>query len=56
MFSVIEKNFSSKSINEDDMPTFKALFNKQNVILILKDILSNPELLQKIADRSYTHH
>lgn len=55
MFSVIEKNFSSKSINEDDMPTFKALFNKQNVILILKDILSNPELLQKIADRSYTH-
>lgn len=55
MLNLLQTNFSHRSVEEKDMTWVSALLNKANAILILKDILNQPELLQRIEDRSYTH-
>lgn len=55
VLSLLHQNFSNKSINANDISLISEHLNKQNTILILQDILSQPELLAKIEERSYTH-
>lgn len=47
--------FAETSINQNDIPYIKQILNKKTTIALLKDILSQEDLLNKICDRSYTH-
>ena len=38
-----------------DEATKIGIFEKEDVIYLIKDVLNNPELLSKVANRSYTH-
>lgn len=51
----IKEKYIINSIKEADMNLVKNLLNRNTVIELLKDVLSKPELLKKICDRSYTH-
>lgn len=51
----IKERFISDAITESDLPYIQKLLNKTTVISLLKNILTYPELIQKICDRSYTH-
>lgn len=55
MLNILNREFSTRSIKEQDMPLVSSLLNKESAILILKDILKRPDLLKKIEERSYTH-
>lgn len=51
----LASRYSDYSITENDMPFIQEHLHKQNVILLLKEILSSPTLLKIISERSYTH-
>lgn len=55
LLSVLSDKFSVDTIKENDLPFIQTHINKKVVINVLKDILDNPSLLIKIANRSYTH-
>lgn len=49
------EHFGDRSINASDVNTVGSLFGKEDVVQIIQDVLNNPELLHKVANRSYTH-
>ena len=51
----INSLFSENEITEEDIGYFKENFDKEKVVSILRDVLSDEDLLKTIADRSYTH-
>lgn len=55
ILSLLQENFSERSITANDINFVSQHLNKKNTIIILQDILSQPELLSKIEERSYTH-
>ncbi len=55
VFKSIVDNFKNKEITNEDMDYFKKLMNKEKLQLILKEIIADESLLDKIASRSYTH-
>lgn len=55
VFNNIERNFKNKEINVNDIPQFKQMMDKNKLIQILKEIINDDFLLEKIANRSYTH-
>lgn len=55
LLRAVKDKYIQDSIKESDMNFIKELLNKDTVILLIKDILSKQDLLEKICDRSYTH-
>lgn len=55
ILSLLQQNFSNRSIKANDITLISEHLNKHNTILVLQDILSQPDLLAKIEERSYTH-
>ena len=55
LFNKIKEEFSTKEISKSDMPLFKTMVDKSILIQILKEIINNESLLERIASRSYTH-
>ena len=55
LLSFVDKNYSHRSVNAKDISILSPYFNKNSVISCLKDIINTPELLEKIASRSYLH-
>ena len=55
IFNNIADNFEDKEIHSYDMDYFKNLINKNTLRILLKEILNDDYLLEKIANRSYTH-
>lgn len=53
--TILTEHFSDRSINAGDVDMVGSIFEKESVIQIITDVLNNPELLQKVANRSYTH-
>lgn len=52
---LLKQHFSTRSITQSDIPLISNHFTKETTIQILNDILNNRDLLEKIAQRSYTH-
>lgn len=52
---LIQSEFSNRRINHSDIPTIFNYFNKNTTIKILENILQDPIICEKIAQRSYTH-
>tara|TARA_Y100001960_G_scaffold334195_1_gene447108 strand:+ start:10340 stop:11314 length:975 start_codon:yes stop_codon:yes gene_type:complete len=55
IFNSIADNFKEKEIHYSDMDYFKNLIDKKTLRIVLKEILNDDYLLEKIANRSYTH-
>lgn len=55
IFNYVKSNFSENEITPYDLNEFKHIITKENIILSLKEILSDDELATKIASRSYSH-
>jgi len=53
--TILTDHFGDRSINAGDVSLVASVFGKEDVIHLIKDVLNNPELLQKVANRSYTH-
>lgn len=53
--TILTKHFSDRSINAGDVSLVGSVFGKEDVIHLINDVLNNPELLHKVANRSYTH-
>lgn len=53
--TILTDHFSDRSINAGDVDMVGSIFEKEDVIYLIKDVLNNPELLSKVANRSYTH-
>lgn len=53
--AILTEYFGDRSIHAGDVSMVGSIFDKESVIHIIKDVLNNPELLQKVANRSYTH-
>jgi len=53
--TILAENFGDRSITAGDVLLVGAIFEKSDVIRLINDVLNNPELLQKVANRSYTH-
>lgn len=51
----IYKMFSVRPIQQSDLPFIQQTLNRTSVISLLEDILLQPELINKICDRSYSH-
>jgi hypothetical protein len=55
LLQTVASRYKDNSIKKDDIPFIQTILNKDSVIALLEDIIKNPELLQKISERSYTH-
>lgn len=53
--SLINYQFKNKKIENHDINLLKNHFTKNNIITLLNDILNQPDLIHKIANRSYLH-
>lgn len=53
--TILTDHFGDRSINAGDVDMVGSIFEKEDVIHLIKDVLNNPDLLQKVANRSYTH-
>lgn len=53
--TILTDHFGDRSINAGDVSLVGSVFCKEDVIQLINDVLNNPELLQKVANRSYTH-
>ena len=51
----LTEHFSDKRINESYIGIIGNMFCNEYIIKLLNEIISEPELLQKIANRSYKH-
>lgn len=51
----LTEHFSDKRINESYIGIIGNMFSNEYIIKLLNEIISEPELLQKIANRSYKH-
>lgn len=51
----LTEHFSDKRINESYIDIIGNMFSNEYIIKLLNEIISEPELLQKIANRSYKH-
>lgn len=55
LLDLIAQKYSTATIQESDMDFIQNLLNKDQVIVLLENILESPSLLQRISSRSYTH-
>lgn len=55
LFKKIREEFSEREISSSDIPLFRSIMDKSILIKVLKEILSSDILLDRIANRSYTH-
>lgn len=55
LLDIIAQKYSTATVQESDMGFIQNLLNKDQVIVLLENILATPELLQRISNRSYTH-
>jgi hypothetical protein len=53
--TILTEHFGDRSINAGDVSLVGSVFGKEDVIHLIHDVLNNPELLHKVANRSYTH-
>jgi hypothetical protein len=53
--NILTDHFGDRSINAGDVSLVGSVFGKEDVIHLINDVLDNPDLLQKVANRSYTH-
>lgn len=53
--SLLNQNLKHKIIDPTFETTLNNFFKKQNIIVLLNDILNSPELIKKISERSYLH-
>lgn len=51
----LNDNFAKSVIKNSDMEMFELSINQVSIICLLKEILANDELAEKIAKRSYSH-
>lgn len=51
----IKNKYAQKTIKSEDINFLKPLLNKDTVLLLIKNILSNDYLLNTISNRSYRH-
>lgn len=52
---LIDKHFGSSSINSGDIKVVQNILSHEDIFKIISEIIENDELLEKIANRSYTH-
>jgi hypothetical protein len=55
LLNYVSDEFSQHEISEEKTEQFKLYINKDSIISVLKEILLNDELANKIASRSYSH-
>lgn len=55
LHALINQKFKKDKVAAGDIELLRPQFTKQNVITLLNDIINQPELIKKIANRSYLH-
>lgn len=55
LHALINQKFKKHKVAAKDIELLRPQFTKQNVITLLNDIINQPELIKKIANRSYLH-
>lgn len=55
MINFLNTNFRNKSVKNDDKNLISNFLCKQNILLLLEEILNNDKLLSTISKRSYIH-
>jgi hypothetical protein len=55
LLDFVKNKYSNNPIKESDIQEIKLVLNKNNVISLLKDMLKDNDLLNKVCKRTYTH-
>lgn len=55
LLSLLQEQYTHKQISEQDIDLIENAFSTENVKSLLLNILSNSELLEQVASRSYLH-